>query len=87
MVLKQLLSINILILMLDIALVRVEFSGHWAVQLIIQSFSYSVKLMLAVLSRLVTVTQGNSAMRPVQMLSSLIAYLTTCVYQLPSLEV
>lgn len=64
MVLKQLLFINILILMLDIAVVSVEFSGHWAVQVIIKSFSYSVKLKLeyAVLSRLVTVTQGNSAM-------------------------
>ncbi|KAJ5973245.1 hypothetical protein N7481_010455 [Penicillium waksmanii] len=63
-VLKQLLCINILILMVDIAVVSVEYEGYWAIQVVIKPFSYSVKLKLeyAVLSRLVIVAQGSSAL-------------------------
>ncbi|CAG8410609.1 unnamed protein product [Penicillium salamii] len=60
-VLNQLLVINIVILLLDIAIVVIEYVGYYAVQVMVKPVVYSIKLKLeyAILGKLVTVARGG----------------------------
>jgi hypothetical protein len=55
-IMYQLLAINTIIILMDIALLSLEFSGHFITQTVLKCFFYTVKLKLelAVLSRLVS---------------------------------
>ena len=61
-ILRQLLLINILILILDIAIVAIEFVGYYAVQVMFKPVAYSIKLKLeyAILGKLVALARGPS---------------------------
>ncbi|KAJ5178711.1 hypothetical protein N7492_001921 [Penicillium capsulatum] len=61
-ILRQLLTINILILLLDIAVVAIEFVGFYSVQVMFKPVAYSVKLKLeyAILGKLVALARGPS---------------------------
>lgn len=56
-ILYQLLAISILILILDIAVVAIEYLGYYAVQVMFKPVAYSVKLKLeyAILGKLVSI--------------------------------
>ncbi|KFY49665.1 hypothetical protein V496_09886 [Pseudogymnoascus sp. VKM F-4515 (FW-2607)] len=58
-ILTQLLIINIVILIIDVSVVAVEYSGLYAVQVPLKSAAYSVKLKLeyAILGRLVKIVK------------------------------
>lgn len=59
-ILHQLLTINIIILLLDIAVVVIEYVGYFAVQGMFKPVAYSIKLKLeyAILGKLVAIAQG-----------------------------
>lgn len=59
-ILHQLLTINIVILILDIAIVVIEYVGYYAVQVMFKPVAYSIKLKLeyAILGKLVAIAQG-----------------------------
>lgn len=59
-ILHQLLTINIIILLLDIAIVVIEYVGYYAVQVMFKPVAYSIKLKLeyAILGKLVAIAQG-----------------------------
>lgn len=60
-ILNQLLIINIVILLLDIAIVVIEYVGYYAVQVMVKPVVYSIKLKLeyAILGKLVAVARGS----------------------------
>ncbi|EKV09945.1 integral membrane protein [Penicillium digitatum] len=60
-ILNQLLVINILILILDIAVVVIEYVGYYAVQVLFKPVAYSVKLKFeyAILGKLIAVVRGG----------------------------
>lgn len=62
-ILTQLLIINIAILMLDVSVVAVEYSGLYAVQVPLKSAAYSVKLKLeyAILGKLIKIVKPRSS--------------------------
>ncbi|OOQ91523.1 hypothetical protein PEBR_08436 [Penicillium brasilianum] len=59
-ILHQLLVINIIILLLDVAIVVIEYVGYYAVQVMFKPVAYSIKLKLeyAILGKLVAIAQG-----------------------------
>ncbi|KAJ5584750.1 uncharacterized protein N7459_004550 [Penicillium hispanicum] len=59
--LHQLLVINILILVLDVAVVVIEYVGYYSVQVMFKPVAYSVKLKLeyAILGKLVAIARGS----------------------------
>ncbi|KAJ5390986.1 uncharacterized protein N7496_002054 [Penicillium cataractarum] len=59
-ILHQLLTINIIILLLDVAIVVIEYVGYYAVQVMFKPVAYSIKLKLeyAILGKLVAIAQG-----------------------------
>ncbi|OCL08477.1 hypothetical protein AOQ84DRAFT_406735 [Glonium stellatum] len=61
-VLTHLIYVNIIIILLDITLLGIEYSGHYEIQTTYKATLYSVKLKLefSILNRLVTVTQQRS---------------------------
>lgn len=61
-ILRQLLTINILILLLDVAVVAIEFVGFYSVQVMFKPVAYSIKLKLeyAILGKLVVLARGPS---------------------------
>ncbi|EAW08552.1 uncharacterized protein ACLA_032880 [Aspergillus clavatus NRRL 1] len=64
----QLLAINVMIMILDLAVVGTEYAGYYAVQVMFKPVSYSVKFKLeyAILGRLIQIAQGvNSEGAPV----------------------
>ena len=60
-IMYQLLAINFIIIMMDIALLVLEYSGHFIAQTVLKCFFYTVKLKLeiAVLSRLASFVQSQ----------------------------
>lgn len=60
-ILSQLLIINIVILILDVAVVVIENIGYYAVQVMFKPVAYSIKLKLeyAILGKLVSVARGS----------------------------
>ncbi|KAI2793405.1 hypothetical protein POX_b03460 [Penicillium oxalicum] len=62
-VLHALLTINIVILLLDLAVVAIEYTGYYAVQVLFKPVAYSIKLKLeyAILGKLVTIVQPPRA--------------------------
>ncbi|KAJ5924261.1 hypothetical protein N7466_008448 [Penicillium verhagenii] len=60
-ILRQLLLINIVILILDIAVVVIEYVGFYAVQVMFKPVAYSIKLKLeyAILGKLVAIARGS----------------------------
>ncbi|KAJ5675421.1 hypothetical protein N7462_008318 [Penicillium macrosclerotiorum] len=60
-ILNQLLLINIIILVLDIAVVVIEYVGYYAVQVMFKPVAYSIKLKLeyAILGKLVAIARGS----------------------------
>lgn len=60
-ILTQLLVINIVILVLDVAVVGTEYAGYYAVQVIFKPAAYSIKFKLeyAILGRLIDVAKGE----------------------------
>ncbi|KAI9931415.1 hypothetical protein MW887_009990 [Aspergillus wentii] len=65
-ILYELLVINIIILILDIAVVGIEYAGYYAVQVMFKPVAYSIKLKLeyAILGKLVEVAKGSSHSDP-----------------------
>ncbi|CAG8320167.1 unnamed protein product [Penicillium nalgiovense] len=61
-ILNQLLIINILILLLDIAVVVIEYVGYYSVQVLFKPVAYSIKLKLeyAILGKLIAVARGGT---------------------------
>lgn len=60
-ILYQLLIINIIILVLDVAVVLLEFVGYYSVQVMFKPVAYSIKLKLeyAILGKLVAIARGG----------------------------
>ncbi|RHZ72411.1 hypothetical protein CDV55_108795 [Aspergillus turcosus] len=60
-ILTQLLVINIVILVLDVAVVGTEYAGYYAVQVMFKPVAYSIKFKLeyAILGRLIEVAKGE----------------------------
>lgn len=60
-ILYQLLAINIIIIMMDISLLTLEFTGYYITQTVLKCLFYTVKLKLeiAVLSRLASFVQAH----------------------------
>ncbi|KAJ5644179.1 uncharacterized protein N7484_006686 [Penicillium longicatenatum] len=60
-ILHQLLFINIIILILDVAIVAIEYVGFYAVQVMFKPVAYSIKLKLeyAILGKLVAIARGS----------------------------
>ncbi|GFF34949.1 hypothetical protein IFM46972_04406 [Aspergillus udagawae] len=60
-ILMQLLVINIVILILDFAVVGTEYAGYYAVQVMFKPVAYSIKFKLeyAILGRLIQVAKGG----------------------------
>ncbi|KAJ5108208.1 hypothetical protein N7456_004883 [Penicillium angulare] len=61
-ILYQLLIINIIILILDVAIVAIEYVGFYAIQVMFKPVAYSIKLKLeyAILGKLVAIARGGS---------------------------
>lgn len=61
-ILVKLLIINVVILMLDLAVVGIEYAGYYAVQVMFKPVAYSIKLKLeySILGRLVEIARGCS---------------------------
>ncbi|KAJ5473798.1 hypothetical protein N7475_003364 [Penicillium sp. IBT 31633x] len=61
-ILNELLIINLVILMLDIAVVAIEYVGFYAVQVMFKPVAYSIKLKLeyAILGKLVAIARCDS---------------------------
>lgn len=59
-ILHQLLLINIIILVLDVAVVVIEYVGYYAIQVMFKPVAYGIKLKLeyAILGKLVAVARG-----------------------------
>ncbi|PWY87536.1 hypothetical protein BO70DRAFT_385817 [Aspergillus heteromorphus CBS 117.55] len=62
-VLGQLLAINVLVLLLDVAVVGIQYAGFYSIQVMLKPVAYSVKLKLeyTILGRLVSVVEGAKA--------------------------
>ncbi|KAJ5640921.1 hypothetical protein N7528_000546 [Penicillium herquei] len=62
-ILLQLLAINIVILVLDVAVVAIEYIGYYAVQVMFKPVTYGIKLKLeyAILGKLVAIARGSYA--------------------------
>jgi hypothetical protein len=60
-IMYQLLAINTIIILMDIALLSLEFSGQFITQTVLKCFFYTVKLKLelAVLSRLASFVRSH----------------------------
>ncbi|KAJ5167605.1 uncharacterized protein N7482_003199 [Penicillium canariense] len=60
-ILRQLLLINIIILILDVSVVVIEYVGYYAVQVMFKPVAYSIKLKLeyAILGKLVAFARGS----------------------------
>jgi hypothetical protein len=60
-ILNELLIINIVILVLDVAIVVMEFVGYYSVQVMFKPVAYSIKLKLeyAILGKLVAIARGG----------------------------
>ncbi|PYH96848.1 integral membrane protein [Aspergillus ellipticus CBS 707.79] len=60
-ILTQLLVINVVILILDVAVVAIEYAGYYALQVMFKPVAYSIKLKLeyAILGRLVRIARGE----------------------------
>ncbi|KAF7181768.1 hypothetical protein CNMCM7691_001065 [Aspergillus felis] len=60
-ILTQLLAINIVILVLDVAVVGTEYAGYYAVQVMFKPVAYSIKFKLeyAILGRLIQIAKGD----------------------------
>jgi len=60
-ILHQLLIINIIILVLDVAIVVIEYVGFYSIQVMFKPVAYSIKLKLeyAILGKLVAVARGG----------------------------
>jgi hypothetical protein len=60
-ILHQLLIINIIILVLDVAIVAIEYSGYYAVQVMFKPVAYTIKLKLeyTILGKLVAITRSS----------------------------
>ncbi|KAJ5623927.1 hypothetical protein N7510_000236 [Penicillium lagena] len=58
-ILHQLLIINIVIVILDVAIVAIEYRGYYAIQVMFKPVAYSIKLKLeyAILGKLVSITR------------------------------
>lgn len=58
-ILAQLIGINILVLILDVAVVGIQYAGYYALQVMFKPVAYSIKLKLeyAILGRLVNVVK------------------------------
>ena len=64
-ILTQLLIINVVILVLDVAVVGTEYAGYYAVQVTFKPVAYSIKFKLeyAILGRLIQVAKGETLAR------------------------
>ncbi|KAF7596920.1 hypothetical protein BBP40_011965 [Aspergillus hancockii] len=62
-ILTQLLAISVIILILDVAVVGIEYAGFYALQVMFKPVAYSTKFKLeyAILGRLVQIAQGPSS--------------------------
>ncbi|PWY69489.1 integral membrane protein [Aspergillus heteromorphus CBS 117.55] len=62
-ILTQLLVINVIIFILDVAVVAIEYAGYYALQVMFKPVAYSIKLKLeyAILGRLVKIARGEGA--------------------------
>ncbi|KAJ5211457.1 uncharacterized protein N7498_003103 [Penicillium cinerascens] len=60
-ILNQLLVINIIILVLDVAVVVIEFVGYYSIQVMFKPVAYSIKLKLeyAILGKMVAIARGG----------------------------
>ncbi|KAL3464598.1 hypothetical protein BJX64DRAFT_275787 [Aspergillus heterothallicus] len=67
-ILIQLLAINIIILFLDIAVVVLQYSGLYALQVMFKPVAYAVKVRLeyAILGRLVQIATNGSLSAPIE---------------------
>ncbi|KAL2858579.1 hypothetical protein BJY01DRAFT_230746 [Aspergillus pseudoustus] len=65
-IMVQLIAINIIILFLDVAVVVLQFSGLYAMQVMFKPLAYSVKVRLeyAILGRLVQIATNCDCIRP-----------------------
>ncbi|GIJ84810.1 hypothetical protein Asppvi_003661 [Aspergillus pseudoviridinutans] len=71
-ILTQLLAINIVILVLDVAVVGTEYAGYYAVQVMFKPVAYSIKFKLeyAILGRLIQIAKGGPSLEREQVSSS-----------------
>jgi hypothetical protein len=62
-VLTHLIYVNIIVILLDITLLGIEYSGHYEIQTSYKAALYSVKLKLefSILNRLIMVIKGNNS--------------------------
>ncbi|KAE8375698.1 hypothetical protein BDV26DRAFT_294814 [Aspergillus bertholletiae] len=62
-ILTQLITINIVIMILDVAVVAIQFAGYIAIQMTFKPLAYSIKLKLeyAVLNQLIRISEGPSS--------------------------
>ncbi|KAE8392521.1 hypothetical protein BDV23DRAFT_181455 [Aspergillus alliaceus] len=62
-ILIQLLTINIVILILDVAVVGIEYAGYYSLQVMFKPVAYSVKFKLeyAILGKLIQIAQASSS--------------------------
>ncbi|KAE8366629.1 hypothetical protein BDV27DRAFT_170644 [Aspergillus caelatus] len=69
--LTRLVAINIVVMVLDVAVVAVQFAGYLAIQMMFKPVAYSIKLKLeyAVLSQLIEISKGPSTSDPEQLCS------------------
>lgn len=60
-ILHQLLIINVVILILDVAIVAIEYTGYYSIQVMFKPVAYGIKLKLeyAILGKLVAVARGT----------------------------
>ncbi|KAE8154442.1 hypothetical protein BDV25DRAFT_172092 [Aspergillus avenaceus] len=74
-ILWQLLIINLVIIILDVAVVAVEFTGYYGMQVMVKPVAYSIKLKLeyAILGKLIKLAKGPSS-DPEALSSSLETY-------------
>ncbi|RAH87372.1 hypothetical protein BO86DRAFT_384512 [Aspergillus japonicus CBS 114.51] len=81
LLLAQLLVINVVILVLDLAVVAIEYAGYYALQVMFKPVAYSIKLKLeyAILGRLVQIAKGPSLIGadPLSNTSATSAFVTT----------
>lgn len=70
-ILIRLVAINIVVMVLDVAVVAVQFAGYLAIQMMFKPVAYSIKLKLeyAVLSQLIEISKGPSTSDPEQLCS------------------
>ncbi|THC87570.1 hypothetical protein EYZ11_012984 [Aspergillus tanneri] len=61
-ILIQLLVINIIILILDVAVVGIEFAGFYTLQVMFKPVTYSIKFKLeyAILGKLIQIAKGSA---------------------------